>query len=68
MISPQLRRALHTALDVVLDALEEEAAGTKPKRTRTITPPPVDDSDLTPEALESARQHLARAGYKRKAA
>lgn len=63
-VSPQLRRAFHTALDVVLDALAEEAAGTKTKRTRTITPPPL--AAVPAEEIEAATRSFERAGYRRK--
>jgi len=69
-MSPNLRRAFHQALDIVLDALEDEAKEEKPKRKRrTVDAPPAElPSDVSPEELAKIHARLSRAGYKPRAA
>lgn len=61
MISPKLRRALHEALDLVLDALNEQEPPkqrrTRAEKTRTM-PEGVDEV-----TLERAKRAAKRAGY-----
>lgn len=69
MITPRLRRALHNALDLVLDALAEDAAeqggAPKGKRRARIDPPmpePVVD-ELTRRRAEEA---LRKRGFRKR--
>jgi hypothetical protein len=62
-MTPRLRRALHDALDLVLDALEEDGRGRVPRRRKRaekihIMPDGVDE--LT---RERAKRAAERAGY-----
>ncbi len=59
-MSPGVRRALHEALDLVLDAVAQEGRdAAKPRRQRKkATPPNV--CDIAPETLVKARRALAR--------
>lgn len=64
-MSPNVRRALHEALDHVLDALAEDArAGGPPvKKAKRYRAPHVPDvSHLSPETLAKADLALRRAG------
>lgn len=51
-MSPRVRRAIHEAIDLVLDAVAEEARETTAKKTRTrpvkerVLPPSVSDITL----------------------
>ncbi len=64
-MSPNLRRAAHQALDLILDALAEESAPVKTKKTRARATPPALPPDVTPEELARIGAHLARAGYQK---
>ena len=72
-VSPNLRRAAHQALDLILDALAEEqrlAEGQAPrKRSRGPAPVrvPAPARELTPEERRELDRHLGRAGYKKSA-
>jgi len=67
-VSPNLRKAFHNALDIVLDALAEEAVTPKRKRARVEEAPALPDG-VTEEELAASDARLARAGFrKRKAA
>lgn len=62
MISSRLRRAIHDAVDIVLDALAEDGrAPANPRRKRAPAALP-DPSTVTPEALAKADAALRRAG------
>lgn len=65
-MSPSLRRAFHRALDIILDAVEDEARQVKPKRGRRVVepPPPAMPADVTPEELAAADRAWKRAGYR----
>jgi hypothetical protein len=72
MISPAVRRAFHQALDLVLDAMNEDAAANdnaakRKRRPPTPAPLPPLPADLTPEELEQSDARLAKAGYRRRA-
>lgn len=67
-MSPNLRRAAHQALDLILDALAEEARGepaVKAKKRRPRAEPPTMPADMTPQELALIDRHLARAGYRK---
>lgn len=68
-VGPHVRRALHQALDIVLDAIaaDERAAPAK-KRTRGPAQPSVTmPADVTPEELAAAERTWARNGYRKTA-
>lgn len=68
IVSPNLRRALHHALDLVLDAIveEQEALLTKPKQRRVVEPKPiVAPREATPEEKEKVLQNLLRQGFRK---
>ncbi len=63
MISPQVRRALHDALDLVLDALNEQEPPKRRRRrsrTKKVHMMPAGVDEVT---LERARRAANRAGY-----
>jgi hypothetical protein len=71
-VSPNVRRAMHQALDLVLDALaEEEREQPAPARKRRgqVTPEPIAMPVLAPEKLIELEAQLARqmgrAGYRK---
>lgn len=67
-MSPLVRRALHQALDIVLDALAaEQEAKSLPKRRGPVGPrlDPLDPSSLPPELRAQLDRHMARTGYKK---
>lgn len=66
-VSPNLRKAFHNALDIVLDALAEEAAIPKRKRARVEEAPALPDG-VTEADIERVDAKLRRAGFRRKAA
>lgn len=64
MIGPGLRRALHEALDHVVDALNEDErqAPVKARRYRApYVPTPEELARVSPEAARKADEALARA-------
>lgn len=64
-MSPNLRRAMHQALDVILDALAEEATEKPKKRARNVLPPelpPVES--ISPKMKEKAEKALIRSGWR----
>lgn len=70
MVSPNLRRALHQALDLVLDAIEDDAQQTPKKRTRgPAIPKPLPMPDLPAEELAAIdaqlERQMAKAGFRR---
>lgn len=67
-MSPLLRRALHQALDIVLDALaEEQEARPAPRRRGSVGPKldPIDPSDLPPDLRAQLDRHMSRNGYRK---
>lgn len=54
---------MHTALDIVLDALAEQERGTPTKRRGARATAPRMPKDVTPEEIEASERRLARAGY-----
>jgi hypothetical protein len=64
-MTPTLRRALHQALDLVLDALAEEPEKPRRKRrpcvVRTLPLP----ADTTPADMACVEAQLARAGFRK---
>lgn len=68
-MSPNLRRAAHQALDLILDALAEEQRETPKKRVRGPAPPiPIAPSrPLTKDEQEHLDRQLGRGGYKKTA-
>lgn len=61
---PNLRRALHQCVDILLDALEDDAKGEKPKRTRNVREPVLPKIELTEEERERARKSWEKAGWR----
>lgn len=61
-----LRRALHQAVDLVLDAIEEERAGTpqKQKRAPRVREPLPMPSNATPEDVERVVRKMAAKGFR----
>jgi len=66
-VSPNLRRAFHNALDIVLDALAEEEATPKRKRARVETVEALPEG-VTAEEIAASDARLRRAGFRKKAA
>jgi hypothetical protein len=60
-----LRRALHQAVDLVCDALTEDAEAKPAKRRRGPATPVIPDVEVSPEALARAEERLSRAGYRK---
>ena len=66
MIGPNVRRALHQCVDILCDAVAEDAEEKPAKRPRARALPPLDmPANVTQEELESVRKRLERAGFKR---
>jgi hypothetical protein len=65
-VSPNLRRAWHQALDIVLDAIAEEGAAEpkKKRRGRARADLPPLPKDVTAEELARVKSQLAKAGYR----
>jgi hypothetical protein len=66
-VTPGLRRAVHQAADLVLDALatdEDAPAKAKVRRARAL--PPTMPSDVTPEELARVHAALDRAGFRKR--
>jgi hypothetical protein len=74
-VSPALRRAVHLAADLVLDALSaDEDAPAKPKRRRgpcvpplpaaSVLSPELAASVLSPELEKQLERQLRKAGFK----
>lgn len=65
-MGPRTRRALHEALDHILDAIEADARDLDPERPkrRAVRPrPPAPKLETCdPEAVAKARKAMARAG------
>lgn len=62
-MSPNVRRALHEALDLVLDAIAEDARGETSKVRRVRKPLPIPDvSKIAPDLKAKAERAFARAG------
>lgn len=69
-VSPNLRRAVHQAVDLLLDALEQEAEQAKPiKRRGPSQPATIPMPDLPPEKVAELTgvldRHMTRNGYKK---
>lgn len=69
-MTPALRRAFHQALDLVLDAMADEARNdnARPKRKRVPAVPkplPPLPSDVTPDERAAVRKHLERSGFRK---
>lgn len=67
-MSPLLRRALHQALDIVLDALAaEQESKPAPKRRGSVGAKlePLDPSDLPPDLMAQLDRHMTRNGYRK---
>jgi hypothetical protein len=64
-VSPNLRRAAHQALDIILDALAEEGREKKTKKSRGRVQIPAPQVDLSPELQAQLDRQLARAGYRK---
>jgi hypothetical protein len=65
-ISAHLRRALHEALDLVLNALAEGATEPPRRRTRTVKEPPLPDIEVSEEAMVQARARWEKAGWRKR--
>lgn len=64
-VTPALRRALHQAVDLVLDALAQERDAPPKKRTRRPATPVVTmPADATPAEIEAAKRTWERNGYR----
>jgi hypothetical protein len=65
MISSNVRRALHQALDIVVDALNEDAS--KPaKRSRTVKEPAIPDvPQVANDVAADIDRRLERAGFRK---
>jgi len=67
-MTPALRRALHQCVDILCDALAEEAAEPK-KRRRVSQPKPLAVPALSPDRLAELEAQVerqrTRAGYKK---
>lgn len=63
-MSPNLRRALHRALDIICDALEDEAREEKPKRKRALSKPlePLPLESLSPDVRAQVERAAKRDG------
>jgi hypothetical protein len=70
-VSPNLRRAAHQALDIVLDALAEEGRAAQPvakkRRGQVAAELPVPARELTADERAQLDRQLRRAGYKKSA-
>lgn len=66
-MKPNRRRAFHQALDIILDAIEEEgdAPVKKSRRRGPAQPPPEPEPEVSPEVEAKIRSHLEKAGYRR---
>jgi hypothetical protein len=51
-------------VDILLDALEDDAKGEKPKRTRNVREPVLPKIELTEEERERARKSWEKAGWR----
>jgi hypothetical protein len=67
MRSRNLRRAAHQALDIILDAIEEEddAPVKKSRRRGPAQPELPPEPEASPELKEKVRASLERASYRR---
>jgi hypothetical protein len=67
MIGPNLRRALHHALDLVLDAVNEDARGEAPKKRRRAVADDVHEmpANAAPELVAKVAKAWERAGYRK---
>ncbi len=63
-VSPRVRRALHEALDHVLDALAEDAREANPKPRKSRATPPPDIATIDPFTVRKADEALKRAGLR----
>lgn len=69
-MTPTLRRAFHQALDLVLDALADEARNdnAKPRRKRApLVPKPLPPlpPDVSADVQATVRKHLERSGFRK---
>lgn len=64
-MSPSFRRAMHQALDIVLDALEAEQEQRPQKRKRGPAVPSLPKIELTPEERERARKSWEKSGWRK---
>jgi hypothetical protein len=66
-MKPNVRRAMHQALDIVLDAMSEDEPSADVKKSRRRGPvqrelPP--EPEVSPEVEAKIDAHLRRAGYR----
>jgi len=67
-MTPSLRRALHQALDLVLDAIAEDARNDAPKRRKRpalAKPLPPLPANIDPEVERVVNRQLERAGFRK---
>ncbi len=67
-MNPNTRRALHQALDIVLDAMSEDKTSVVAKKSRRrgpVQPEPPPRPEVSPEVTEKVRAQLERAGYRK---
>lgn len=62
-ITPALRRAVHQAADLILDALSEPAVVPKRRRGPVVPELPKPPRDLTPDERAKLSAQLKKAGY-----
>ncbi len=62
MVSPRVRRAIHEAIDHVLDAIAEDGREAKPARRASRATPPKDAATIDPFTMKKAETALKRAG------
>lgn len=65
MNARRLRAALHQAVDLVIDALEEGPVPERPKRRRVtpLAPLPPEPHGVSPVLREKVEMHLVSNGY-----
>lgn len=70
-VSPSLRRALHQCIDILCDALAEEARGQPLKKVKKRRGPcaetlePLDPAELPPHLREQLEQQMKKNGYRK---
>jgi hypothetical protein len=65
-MNPNIRRAFHQAIDIILDAIAEgdTLAPKKSRRRGPAQPPAPVETDASPELKAKVRASLERAGYR----